>query len=378
MNRKNPREKQTTPIFCFYHHIMSTTEFLPFLHHLLNSTNHISVQTITNRLTNQWQLSSITTFVVGVGLLFFGSRVYSFSRRNLVPIVICVLIHLFRPSLQTFSETSSLHFLSPYYLPECVSDGSCTWEKSLFDSFWFTLAFVFAAFLRPHTKMGEQVIVGVASCVGGALCTSAVAKYVFHRLVLLRDLLCKAVSQTSCPDISSHDEQHMILVTLIFGLIGAVFFVPRALRMYKTVLRAFLSVFGAMLVTISLSVLCYVHLFERAGAEGWLHHVLLPGWLTSCMLLTPSLAFSGFVWQETSYLNYRMKFEERRDNTTGEGAAVTESGRIPGVEQHEFLDGGAESSPRAEQEAIMRSFQNHRNNSSTTHRRHVRAKTPTR
>jgi membrane protein YdbS with pleckstrin-like domain len=68
---------------------------------LLNSTKNISIHTVTARLLQEHQISAAFLITTGIAILFFGHSVWSFSRKNiLVPLVICVLVLLFRPDFK--------------------------------------------------------------------------------------------------------------------------------------------------------------------------------------------------------------------------------------------------------------------------------------
>jgi len=272
--------------------------------YLHNATENISFQTITERLVEEWQISSPVLFVIGIVLLFQGSNLWAFGRNNIfVPTTLCICVHFFRPSLGDVVQ----HF--PSSLDEyiaCVESNTCKWEHYLFEFFWFALAIGLSMALNRYTKLGEKVIVGVLALGSAGTLSGTLSKIVFRRLVGIRGLMCNVVSDTTDAarvNTKEMDQYHMKIATVIFGLAGALFVVPRALSIYRVLLRVVTSLLGAFLVATSLTVVSFVHGYERASQEGWLIHAL-PSWITITMIFTPVLAFWGFIWQETSHARY--------------------------------------------------------------------------
>jgi hypothetical protein len=347
---------------------------MSFFQNLLNATTTetISFQTIADRIMQQHTVAAPVLITFGVLVLFYGDSLYSFSRKNiLVPTMICATVHLFRPTLADcvlqFPQVSQ-------YVP-CVSNKSCTWEKHLFEVCWLCLAVSASMVLNQHTKRGEKALVATFSSVAGSMAMGTFAQFFFRQLITIRELLCHAVSAKSCPSQSlTNDTEHIAVVTVLFGIIGALLLVPRALLFYKTMLRAILSVVGAFLVMTGVTVLIFVHGFHE------MNHVL-SGWLSLIVVVTPALAFSGFIWQETSYAKYLN--EKHGESSGGHGSSASEGSDGSSNERNDEVD-----QPSKETSSSMirnndgrlpdnHSFNQYGRNANIA-RRHARAKTPTR
>lgn len=284
----------------------SSTTTSNMIDDLLNSTKNISIHTVTARLLQEHQISAAFLITTGIAILFFGHSVWSFSRKNiLVPLVICVLVLLFRPDLNTFSNQIPQF---SKYVP-CIQKNACTWEYNAFEIGWLILAISTSVLLNRHTKKGEQVIVALLSCAIGSMTMGTFAKFLFRQLVDVRELLCDAVTKKECNIDNEADEKIIAFVTLLFGGIGVVLLVPRALRFYKTMLRAILSLVGAIFITTGFTILVFVHGYNESTPISYLSM-----WMGAVVIVTPALAFWGFVWQETSHAKHVNRLLENQDS----------------------------------------------------------------
>ena len=316
----------------------------------------------------QHTVSAPVLITFGVLILFYGDSLYSFSRKNiLVPTIICVTVHFFRPTL----DDCVLQFPQLSQYVPCVSNKSCTWEAQMFKVCWLCLAVTASMVLNHHTKRGEKALVAAISSVAGSMAMGTFAQFFFRQLITIRELLCQAVSAKSCPAESlTNDREHIAVVTLLLGIIGAILLVPRALLFYKTMLRAILSVVGAFLVMTGVTVLIFDKLLT-SNDTWWSNHVL-SGWLSLIVVATPALAFSGFIWQETSYAKYLNEKHGESNGGNGSSAREGSDGSSKDHEGHDEVD-----QPSTETSSMVRNRDQYGRNANIA-RRHARTKTPTR
>jgi len=267
--------------------------------------DHQFFTTVTGRLIEQWQISVPTLIIIGFATLFKGQHLWNFSRNNLlIPSILCICVHLFRPPLSDAATYLPLGFDNIFleYVP-CIENDTCTWESTAFEIVWLGLAVGCSMLLNKHTKRGEKLIVGGVACIVGGCLFGMLSSYVYRHLKQVRGYICQIVLEKTCISTIKNDAINKKIVVVIFSIAGAIFVVPRALRMYKTVLRAILSLLGAVFVTISLSILFFVHVLP--GCTSATCSTMLPLWITIAMLLIPALAFWGFIMQELDYANRR-------------------------------------------------------------------------